>query len=85
MEKTRTLNNEEMCELISALANAAQNNRKKVKTFKNAAVEAQHAEDRADLDATAERFDMWAQLDEGLIELIRDGRIVIVKDESEGE
>ena len=84
MENTRILNNEEMCELISALANAAQNNRKKAKSFKSAASDAHHQEDRADLDATAERFDMWAKLDESLIEAIRDGRLVMTE-ESEDE
>lgn len=84
MENTRILNNEEMCELISSLACASQNNRKKAKSFKSAASDAHHQEDRADLDATAERFDMWAKLDESMIELIRDGRLVIICEGEEG-
>ena len=76
----RCLNAEEVCELISALAIAAQNNRKKSKNFKSAAAEALHVQDRADLDATAERFDMWAKLDESLIEAIREGRLIIIGD-----
>lgn len=81
MAKTRELNNEEKCELISALSNAAQNNRKKSKTFKNAAVDAIHREDAVDLSATADRFEMWGQLDESLIEAIRDGKIVMMIEE----
>lgn len=80
MAGTRNLNNEEMCELISALSNAAQNNRKKSKSFRSAAEDAHHTEDRADLDATAERFNLWGQLDESLIEAIRDGKLVILED-----
>ena len=76
----RSLNEEEKCELISALANARINNNKKAKTFKSAAQEAHHKEDAADLDATAERFDMWAKLDESLIEAIREGRLIIIGD-----
>lgn len=83
MTKTRVLNEQEKCELISALANARVNNAKKAKAFKNDADGAHHREDVADLNATAERFNMWTQLDESLIELIRDGRIVIVEDGDE--
>ena len=81
MAKTRELNNEEKCELISALANAAQNNRKKAETFKGAAEDAIHREDAVDLSATADRFELWGQLDESLIEAIRDGKIVIMLEE----
>ena len=81
MAKTRELNNEEKCELISALSNAAQNNRKKSKTFKSAAEDAIHKEDAVDLAATADRFELWGQLDESLIEAIRDGRVVIMLEE----
>ena len=80
---TRELNNEEKCELISALSNAAQNNRKKSKTFKSAAEDANHREDAADLSATSERFEMWGQLDESLIDAIRAGRVVIIIEEDE--
>jgi hypothetical protein len=83
MAKTRVLNDTEKCELISALANARVNNAKKAKAFKNDADGAHHREDVADLSATAERFDMWAQLDESLIELIRDGRLVIIGEDEE--
>lgn len=83
MTNTRVLNEEEKCELISALANARVNNAKKAKAFKNDADGAHHREDVVDLNATAERFNMWTQLDESLIELIRDGRIVIVEDGDE--
>ena len=83
MAKTRVLNDTEKCELISALANAKVNNTKKAKAFKSDADGAHHREDVADLSATAERFDMWAQLDESLIELIRDGRLVIIGEDEE--
>lgn len=79
----RMLNEQEKCELISALANARVNNNKKAKTFKSAAQDAHHREDTADLSATADRFEMWAQLDESLIEAIRDGRIRIIDEEDE--
>lgn len=81
MTKTRELNNEEKCELISALSNAAQNNRKKSKTFKNAAEDAIHREDTQDLAATADRFELWGQLDESLVEAIRDGKLVMLIEE----
>lgn len=84
MTKTRVLNEQEKCELISALAYAKVNNAKKAKAFKNDADGAHHREDVVDLNAAiAERFNMWTQLDESLIELIRDGRIVIVEDGDE--
>ena len=83
MATTRVLNEHEKCELISALANARVNNAKKAKAFKNDADSAHHREDVVDLIATAERFDMWAQLDESLIELIRDGRLVIIGEDEE--
>lgn len=76
----RSLNEEEKCELISALANARVNNNKKAKTFKGAAQDAHHKEDTADLSATAERFEMWGELDESLIEAIREGRLIIIGD-----
>lgn len=79
----RMLNEQEKCELISALANARVNNNKKAKTFKSAAQDVHHREDTADLSATADRFEMWAQLDESLIEAIRDGRIRIIDEEEE--
>lgn len=85
MPRTRILNEEEKCELISALANARVNNNKKAKTFKGAAQDAHHKEDAVDLSATAERFEMWAQLDEGLIEMIRDNKIVIISEEEDDE
>ena len=83
MTRTRILNEQEKCELISALANARVNNNKKAKTFKSAAQDAHHREDTVDLSATADRFEMWAQLDESLIEAIRDGRIRISDEEEE--
>lgn len=83
MPRTRILNEQEKCELISALANARVNNNKKAKTFKSAAQDAHHREDTADLSATADRFEMWAQLDESLIEAIRDGRLRIIDEEEE--
>ena len=79
----RMLNEQEKCELISALANARVNNNKKAKTFKSAAQDAHHKEDAADLSATGERFELWAQLDESLIEAIRDGRIRIIDEEED--
>ena len=81
MEKTRLLNEEEKCELISALANARVNNVKKAKNFKGAAQDAHHREDAVDLSATADRFEMWSQLDESLIDAIRDGKIVMIIEE----
>lgn len=83
MARTRILNEAEKCELISALANARVNNNKKAKTFKGAAQDAHHKEDAADLSATAERFEMWGHLDEGLIDAIRENRIVIVEEEED--
>jgi hypothetical protein len=77
MERIRFLNDEEKCELISALANAKVNNTKKAKAFKGDADSAHHPEDKADLAATGERFEMWAQLDESLIEAIRNNEIVV--------
>lgn len=81
----RRLNAEEKCELVSALANAKVNNAKKSKTFKSASEDAHHEQDRIDLATTAERFDMWSQLDESLVHLILDGKIVIVEDGDEDE
>lgn len=83
MAGTRILNEEEKCELISALANARVNNNKKAKTFNSAAQDAHHREDAADLSATSDRFEMWGQLDEALIEAIRDNRIVIIDEEED--
>lgn len=92
MEKTRILNEEEKCELISALANAKNNNRRKAKVFKAAEEDAHHRPDADDLAAavelcnlaaTAERCEMWAQLDEALIEAIRDGRLFILAEDEE--
>lgn len=87
MERTRLLNDTEKCELISALANARVNNAKKAKAFKGDSDSAHHPEDKSVLFETAERFDVWAQLDESLIEAIRNNQIVIVSDEDgeEGE
>lgn len=73
----RVLNEEEKCELISALANAKVNNNKKAKTFKSAAQDAHHKVDASCLADTAERSEMWAQLDESLIEAIINNDIVI--------
>lgn len=81
MEKTRLLNEKEKCELISALSNARVNNVKKAKNFKGAAQDAHHREDAVDLSATADRFEMWSQLDESLIDAIRDGKIVMIIEE----
>ena len=83
MANVRILNEEEKCELINALAVAKVNNVKKAKSFRTDANGAHHREDVQDLIATADRNEMWAQLDESLIELIRDGRIVIVEDGDE--
>lgn len=80
---TRILNEQEKCELINALACAKVNNAKKAKSFRGDANGAHHREDAQDLIATADRNEMWAQLDESLIELIRDGRLVIVESEEE--
>ena len=85
MPRTRILNEEEKCELISALGNARVNNNKKAKTFKSAAQDAHLKEDTIDLSATAERFEMWGQLDESLIEAIRENRIRIVDEEDDEE
>ncbi|MBE6584549.1 MAG: hypothetical protein E7649_06205 [Ruminococcaceae bacterium] len=79
----RVLNEQEKCELISALANARVNNNKKAKVFKTAAQDAHHREDAADFSATAERFELWAQLDESLIEAIRENKIVIFDEDAE--
>lgn len=83
MAKTRVLNEQEKCELINALAVAKVNNTKKAKSFRGDANGAHHREDVQHLIATADRNEMWAQLDESLIELVRDGRIVIVEDGDE--
>jgi hypothetical protein len=77
MPDTRVLNVEEKCELISALANARVNNSKKAKNFRSASQDAHHKQDAADLAATAERYEMWAQLDEALIDAIANGQIFI--------
>lgn len=82
MPNTRPLNVEEKCELISALANATVNNSKKAKNFRNASQDAHHKQDAADLAATAERNEMWAQLDEALIDAITNGMLRII---DEGE
>lgn len=81
MLSTRVLNVEEKCELISALANAKVNNSKKAKTFRSASQDAHHKQDAADLAATAERYEMWAQLDEALIDAIANGQIFIEAEE----
>jgi hypothetical protein len=83
MAITRILNDTEKCELISALANARVNNAKKAKAFKGDSESAHHPEDKSVLFETAERFDMWAQLDEALIEAIRNNQIVILTDEDD--
>jgi hypothetical protein len=83
MERTRFLNDEEKCELINALANAKNNNAKKSKAFKGDAESAHHPEDKADLKSTSERFDLWAQLDDALIEAITEGKLVMVDEEDE--
>ena len=80
---TRILNDKEKCELISALANARVNNGTKAKSFKSDAENAHHSEDKADLYATSERYDMWAQLDEALIEAIRNNQIVIIDEDED--
>ena len=86
MTITRILNDTEKCELIIALANARVNNAKKAKAFKGDSDSAHHPEDKSVLFETAERFDMWAQLDEALIEAIRNNQIVIIdENEDEGE
>ena len=79
----RVLNEQEKCELISALANARVNNNKKAKTFKTAAQDAHHKEDASCLADTAERYEMWARLDESLIDAIRENMIVICDDDAE--
>ena len=84
MQRTRILNEEEKCELISALANARVNNNKKAKNFKGAVQDAHHREDAADLSATADRFELWGQLDESLIEAIR-GNLIVVIDNDEDD
>lgn len=78
MPRTRILNEEEKCELISALANAKVNNTKKAKAFKGDSDSAHHPEDKSVLFETGERFELWAQLDESLIDAIRDGRLVML-------
>ena len=85
MPKTRVLNDTEKCELISALANARVNNTKKAKAFKGDSDSAHHPEDKSVLYETGERFEMWAQLDEGFIELIRDGKLLILEDNEDEE
>ena len=81
MPNTRVLNVEEKCELISALANAKVNNSQKAKNFRSASQDAHHKQDAADLAATAERYEMWAQLDEALIDAIANGQIFIEAEE----
>ena len=83
METTRILNEQEKCELINALACAKVNNAKKAKAFKGDSDSAHHQEDKSTLYETGERYEMWTQLDQSLIELILDGRLVIVESEEE--
>ena len=83
MPITRILNEEEKCELISALANARVNNAKKAKTFRGASQDAHHKEDAVDLAATSDRFEMWGLLDQSLIDAIRDNKIVMLCEEEE--
>lgn len=83
MPRTRILNEEEKCELISALANAKVNNQKKAKAFKGDSDSAHHREDISCLFETSERFEMWAQLDESIIEAIRDGKLVMISEDEE--
>ena len=85
MPRTRILNEEEKCELISALANAKVNNQKKAKAFKGDSDSAHHREDISCLFETSERFEIWAQLDEALVEAIRDGRLVMISEDEEEE
>ena len=86
-ENVRVLNEQEKCELISALANAKVNNGKKAKAFKGDGDSAHHQEDKSALFETGERFELWGQLDEALIEAIRDGRLVMIEEceEADGE
>lgn len=79
MENVRALNQEEMCEITNALKNAAVNNRKKFKAFKGDAECAHHAEDRIDLNNTADRYDIWAKLDDSLCEAIIEGKLVMIE------
>ena len=81
MPNTRGLNVEEKCELISALANAKVNNSKKAKNFRSASQDAHHKQDAADLAATAERYEMGAQLDEARSDAIANGQIFIEAEE----
>ena len=83
MERTRFLNDEEKRELINALANAKVNNTKKAKAFKGDADSAHHPEDKADLLATSERYDLWAQLDNALIEAIGADKMIAICDDAE--
>ena len=83
MERTRFLNDEEKRELINALANAKVNNTKKAKAFKGDADSAHHPEDKADLLATSERYDLWAQLDNVLIEAIGADQMIAIYDDAE--
>ncbi len=82
-ENVRVLNEQEKCELINALACARVNNAKKAKAFKGDSDSAHHQEDKSVLFETGERFELWAQLDEALIEAIREGRLVILEEDGD--
>lgn len=86
MAKTRALNNTEKSELIYALALAAKNNAKHAKESKKDAENAHHAQEQIDLEAMAEKYDLYERIDREFAELIREGRLVILEEEEvEGE
>lgn len=78
MTNTRELNNEEKCELISALSNAAQNNNRHVAECLKEASSSEDEQIFANLTAEATRYKKWESIDKSLVDAIREGRVVII-------
>ena len=81
MAKTKVLNDTEKCELINALALARVNNSRHETECRNDAEAAQHGAVKSGLLSSADRYKMWGELDERLIEAIRNGKLVILDDD----
>ena len=84
MAKTRVLNDTEKCELINARALAKINNSRHETECRVDAEAAQHSAVKSGLISSADRYMIWGELDEKLIEAIRNGKLVILEDD-EGE
>lgn len=83
MAKTRKLTAQEKHELIYALSIARNNNNRHARECLKEASHAQEtgAKSFEFLAGESERYEMWADLDEVLQELVSLGRIVILEDE----